>query len=64
MKAQLNSRDPYIVSVKDFLYDEECNGITTALGNKLDLSDGNEAPAMNQIRKLYKNNTNDDMLFI
>ena len=55
MKTQLHSYDPYIVSVKDFLYDHECDGITAVLGNKLDLSDKNETLAINQIRKLYVN---------
>ena len=55
MKTQLYSYDPYIVSVKDLLYDHECDGITAALGNKLDLSDKNETLAINQIRKLYVN---------
>ena len=57
MKTQLNSHDPYIVKVKDLLYDHECDGITTAVQNKLDLSDENEALAMTQIRKLYTKNT-------
>ena len=57
MKAQLNSKDPYILNVKGLLYDDECDGITGTLRNKLDLSDENEALAMNQIRKLYKNDS-------
>ena len=52
MKTQLYSHDPYIVNVKELLYDHECDGITTTLKNKLDLSDGDETLAMNQIRKL------------
>ena len=56
MKTQQHSDDPYIINVKELLYDHECDGITTSLESKLDLSDGNETIAMNQIRKLYTNN--------
>ena len=56
MKTQVNSHDPYIINVKHLLYDHECDGITAALENKLDLSDIYETLAMNQIRKLYGKN--------
>ena len=56
MKTQQNSHDPYIINVKELLYDHECDGIATSLESKLDLSDANETVAMNQIRKLYTNN--------
>ena len=53
MKIQQNSHDPYIINVKELLYDHECDGITTSLESQLDLSDEYENIAMNQIRKLY-----------
>ena len=56
MKIQQNSHDPYIINVKEMLYDHECDGITTSLESQLDLSDEYENIAMNQIRKLYTNN--------
>ena len=54
MKAQLYLKDPYIVNVKDLLYEDECDGITAAVRNKLDTSD-------DQMRKLYKSNSTYNM---
>ena len=48
MKLQVNSHDPYHLTVKDLLYDNECDGITSELGNKLDLWDGIKTAAMKE----------------
>ena len=46
MKLQVNSHDPYHITVKNLLYDHECDGITKVLGNKLDVWDGIKTVAM------------------
>ena len=46
MKTQVNSHDPYHVTVKDLLYHHECDSITTALGDKLALWNGIKTSAM------------------
>ena len=46
MKLQVNSNDPYHITLKDLLYDNECDGITSVLGSKLDLWDGIKTSAM------------------
>ena len=46
MKLQINSHDPYHLTVKDLLYNNECDGITSVLGKKLELWDGIKTAAM------------------
>ena len=35
MKLQVNSHDPYHLTVKDLLYNNECDSVTSVLGKKL-----------------------------
>lgn len=46
MKLQVNSHDPYHITVKHLLYHHECDGITKVLGNKLDVWDGIKTATM------------------
>ena len=40
MKIQYMWHDPYIIIIKDLLYDHECDKITKSLGDKLVLWNG------------------------
>ena len=40
MKIQLNSKDPPHVTIKEFLYERECNETTNYLGPLLDFPPG------------------------
>ena len=46
MKIQVNSHDPYHVTVKHFLHEHECDGIIEALGSQLELWNGIKIAAM------------------
>ena len=46
MKIQLNSLDPYHVTIKNIMYEHECDGIIAALGSKLRPWHGNKALMM------------------
>ena len=49
MKIQVNSHDPYHVTVKSLVHEHECDDITASIGSELELWDGIKSTSMKKL---------------